>query len=52
MHLRFLQLQRRQAERAQDDGGFEPVDELRAGDDVWTTWDEAVEVERELGGSR
>jgi hypothetical protein len=53
LHLRFLQLQRRQAERAATsspaDGGFEPVGELRAGDAVWTSWDEAVEVERELG---
>jgi hypothetical protein len=49
VHLRFLQLQRRQAERVRADGSFEPVGELRAGDLVWTTWDEAVEVERELG---
>jgi hypothetical protein len=49
VHLRFLQLQRRQAERVRADGSVEPVDELRAGDLVWTTWDEAVEVERELG---
>ena len=49
VHLRFLQLQRRQAERGTADSGFEPVGELRAGDAVWTTWDEAVEVERELG---
>jgi hypothetical protein len=45
VHLRFLHLQRRQAERA--DGTAVP--ELRAGTAVWTTWDEAVEVERELG---
>jgi hypothetical protein len=49
VHLRFLQLQRRQAERGTPDGGFEPVAELRAGTAVWITWDEAVEVERELG---
>jgi hypothetical protein len=49
VHLRFLQLQRRQAERVRTDGSVEPVGELRAGDLVWTTWDEAVEVERELG---
>ena len=48
VHLRFLQLQRRVAERA-DDGGWTPVDELRCGDDSWTSWDEAVPVERELG---
>ena len=32
VHLRFLQLQRRQAERARADGSVEPVGELRAGD--------------------
>ena len=49
MHLRFLQLQRRQAERADGAGEFAAVPELRSGAAVWTTWDEAVEVERELG---
>ena len=49
VHLRFLQLQRRVAERATSTGGFEPVGELRADGAVWTSWDEAVEVERELG---
>jgi hypothetical protein len=49
VHLRFLQLQRRQAERADGAGGFTAVGELRAGTAVWTTWDEAVEVERDLG---
>ncbi|WP_222263287.1 hypothetical protein [Modestobacter marinus] len=49
VHLRCLQLQRRQAERAHADGTVEEVGELRAGDRVWTTWDEAVAVERELG---
>ena len=49
VHLRFLQLQRRQAERADGAGGFAAVPELRAGAAAWTTWDEAVEVERELG---
>ncbi|MCW2574765.1 MAG: hypothetical protein JWR66_795, partial [Modestobacter sp.] len=48
VHLRFLQLQRRLAQRAEP-GGFATVEELRAGDAVWTSWDEAVEVERELG---
>jgi hypothetical protein len=47
--LRFLQLQRRQAERAGDVGVFLPVAELRSGSTVWTSWDEAVEVDRELG---
>jgi hypothetical protein len=49
LHLRFLQLQRRVAERATAAGRYEPVEELRAGGGSWTTWDEAVEVERELG---
>ena len=48
VHLRFLQLQRRTAERA-DHGGFAPVAELQSGAAVWTSWDEAVEVERVLG---
>jgi hypothetical protein len=48
VHLRFLQLQRRQAERGTP-GGFEPVGELRAGGASWISWDEAVVVERELG---
>jgi hypothetical protein len=49
VHLRCLQLQRRQAERERDDGGFQAVAELRAGGAVRTSWDEAAEVERELG---
>jgi hypothetical protein len=49
VHLRFLQLQRRLAEREEADGSYRGVEELRAGDAVWTSWDEAVEVERELG---
>ncbi|MCW2677321.1 MAG: hypothetical protein JWR70_2361 [Modestobacter sp.] len=49
VHLRFLQLQRRLAERARADGSHETVGELRTGDAVWTSWDEAVEVERRLG---
>jgi hypothetical protein len=49
VRLRFLQLQRRQAERNDGPVGFTAVPELRAGTAVWTTWDEAVEVERELG---
>jgi hypothetical protein len=47
--LRFLQVQRRQVERDDGPAGFTAVPELRAGAAVWTTWDEAVEVERELG---
>jgi len=49
VHLRFLQLQRRQAQRADGSGGFDDVRELRAAAAAWTTWDEAVEVERALG---
>jgi hypothetical protein len=49
VHLRFLQLQRRQAQRADGSGGFDDVPELRAAAAAWTTWDEAVDVERELG---
>jgi hypothetical protein len=48
-HLRCLQLQRRLAQRARGDGTFEEVGELRAGNRVWTSWDEAVEVERQVG---
>jgi hypothetical protein len=47
--LRFLQLQRRQVERADGHGAFTAVAELRTPTGVWTSWDEAVEVERELG---
>jgi hypothetical protein len=49
VHLRFLQLQRRQVERADGTGGYSPVAELRTGGEVWTTWDEAVEIDRVLG---
>jgi hypothetical protein len=49
VHLRFLQLQRRQAERARADGSYEPVDRFATGAASWTTWDEAVEVDREVG---
>jgi hypothetical protein len=49
VHLRFLQLQRRLAQRAEPGGGFTTVGELASPGAVWTSWDEAVEVERELG---
>jgi hypothetical protein len=49
VHLRCLQVQRRQAERADGEGGFTAVAEMRTRDAAWTTWDEAVEVERHLG---
>jgi hypothetical protein len=47
--LRFLQLQRRAAERDTGDGLFEPVEELMAGTQTWLTWDEAVECELSFG---
>jgi len=47
--VRFLQLQRRTAERDAGGGEFEPVDELTAGSRTWLTWDEAVERELSFG---
>jgi hypothetical protein len=49
--VRFLQLQHRGAERARDDGRFEPVDELVAGARSWLSWDEAVPREVQFGPS-
>jgi len=49
VHLRFLQLQQRRAERDDGPAGFTAVPEFRAGGSSWTTWDEAVEVETDLG---
>ncbi|CAH0150173.1 MULTISPECIES: hypothetical protein [unclassified Arthrobacter] len=48
VHLRFLHLQTRSAERA-DDGGFTPVDELLVGPSRWLSWDEATDQEITLG---
>ncbi|WP_253905255.1 hypothetical protein [Arthrobacter sp. H14] len=48
VHLRFLQLQTRSAERL-DDGTFTPVNELTVGAARWLTWDEASEQEITLG---
>ncbi len=48
IHVRFLQLQSRTAEIAHE-GGFRPVAELVVGASRWLTWDEAVQVEQELG---
>ncbi len=49
VHLRFLQLQRREVERVTGEaGGFEPVDRLTVGARSWLRWDEAVEHEVEL----
>lgn len=47
--VRFLQLQRRTAERLADDGGFEPVDQLTVADQSWLSWDEAVEHQITFG---
>ncbi|MET1156412.1 MAG: hypothetical protein ABWX72_19680 [Arthrobacter sp.] len=49
VHVRFLQLQRRSAEKRDDDGGFRAVDELTIGAARWLGWDEAVEQEVTLG---
>lgn len=48
VHLRFLQLLTRTAERA-DGGMFTPVAELQVGSSRWLTWDEATEHEVVLG---
>ena len=49
IHLRFLQLQARTAEQADDAGRFTAVDELAVGAARWLSWDEAVEHETALG---
>jgi hypothetical protein len=48
VHLRFLHLQTRAAERAAD-GRFTPVEELAVGTSRWLSWDEAVEQEITFG---
>jgi hypothetical protein len=47
--VRFLQLQRRRAEREQDGGRFELVAELSTPAGSWLTWDEAIECEISFG---
>ncbi|HEV7359542.1 MAG TPA: hypothetical protein VGN92_00440, partial [Mycobacterium sp.] len=47
--VRFLQLQRRRAERELTDGRFEPVAELTTPAGSWLTWDEAIECETSFG---
>ncbi len=47
--VRFLQLQRRRAERELPGAGFEPVDELSNSAGSWLTWDEAIECEISFG---
>jgi hypothetical protein len=49
IHVRFLQLQTRTAEKADDGGGFTPVDSLTVGGANWLSWDEAVEQEVAFG---
>ena len=49
VHLRFLQLQVRSVERAEEDGGFTPVDELRVDATCHLSWDEAAARELSLG---
>ncbi|MET4095512.1 hypothetical protein [Arthrobacter sp. UYCu712] len=50
IHLRFLQLQSRTAEKADDDdGGFSPVPELAVGASRWLSWDEAIAQEITVG---
>ena len=48
VHLRFLQLQTRTAERAVP-GGFTAVEELDVGTARWLSWDEAAEQEITFG---
>jgi hypothetical protein len=47
--VRFLQLQRRRAQRELADGGFRSVDQLTTPTGSWLNWDEAVECERSFG---
>ena len=48
IHLRFLQLQRREVERLTPAGAYEPVDALEVDGARVLTWDEAVEREISL----
>ncbi|MDT4988072.1 MAG: hypothetical protein QOI74_2166 [Micromonosporaceae bacterium] len=45
IHLRFLQLQRREAQRLNPDGTYTPVGELTVAGAAVLSWDEAVEHE-------
>jgi hypothetical protein len=45
VHVRFLQLQQRRAERADARGRYLSVTELRVDSERWFSWDEAVEIE-------
>jgi hypothetical protein len=50
VYLRFLQTQWREPQRRGDEGGFEPVDELRVGATNWIGWHEAIEQEIVVSG--
>jgi hypothetical protein len=52
VHLRFLQLQTRQAERREPDGRYVPVSELTVAGHTMLSWDEAVEREEPLAPLR
>lgn len=52
VRIRFLQLQARTAEKANDDDGFTEVPELTIGASRWLSWDEATEHEVALGPFR
>ncbi|WP_330177078.1 hypothetical protein OG875_28390 [Streptomyces sp. NBC_01498] len=50
VRLRFLQLQVREVQRRDEDGGHTPVAELTVAGASVLSWDEAVEHELDLGG--
>ena len=52
LHLRFLQLQVREAQRLDSDGGYRPVPSLDVGGQAVLSWDEAVEQEIALPPQR
>ena len=48
IRVRGLQIQQRQIEEADGTGGFRPVEALDTGDQIWTTFDEAVEHQHDV----
>lgn len=52
LHLRFLQLQVREAQRLEPDGRYRPVESLTVGGGTVLSWDEAVEREMALPAQR
>src|SRR5579884_1784829 len=48
VRLRFLQVHHRSVERARADGGFDPVDALRVGDQRYLTFDDAVPCQHDV----